>query len=57
LWEAFLRLRAHGGVSIGDDDGRFLRQAVEETVGKQKKPQIPENKKQINKTNEKRKGE
>jgi hypothetical protein len=41
LWEASLRLRAHGGVSAGDDDGRFLRQAVEETVGKQKKPKSP----------------
>jgi hypothetical protein len=38
LWEASLCLRAHGEVSTGDDDGRFLRQAVEEIVGKQKNP-------------------
>jgi hypothetical protein len=55
LWEASLRLRAHGGVGTGDDDGRFLRQVVEETVGKQKNPQIPENEKQIDKANKKEK--
>jgi hypothetical protein len=48
LWEASLRLRAHGGVGTGDDDGRLLRQVVEERVGN-KKPKIPENKKQIDK--------
>jgi hypothetical protein len=40
LWEASLRLRAHGGVIAGDDDGRFLRQVVEEIVGKQKTPNL-----------------
>jgi hypothetical protein len=47
LWEASLRLRAHDGVGAGDEDGQFLKQVVEEIVGKQK-PQIPKNqKKQI----------
>jgi hypothetical protein len=50
LWEASLRLRAHGRVDV--DDERFLRQVVGEIVGKQK-PQIPENEKQIDKTNKK----
>jgi hypothetical protein len=54
LWEASLRPRAHGGVGASDDGGRFLRQVVEEIVGKQK-TQIPKNEKQIDKTNEKRK--
>jgi hypothetical protein len=36
--EASLRLRAHDRVSAGDDIGRFLRQVVEERVGKQKNP-------------------
>jgi hypothetical protein len=36
LWEASLRLRAHGRVGASDDGGRFLRQVVEEIVGKQK---------------------
>jgi hypothetical protein len=52
--EASLRLRAHDGVGTGDNIGRFLRQVVEERVVKQK-TQIPENKKQIDKTNEKKK--
>jgi hypothetical protein len=52
-WEASLCLRAHDRVGVGDDIGRFLRQVVEERVGKQK-TQIPENEKQIGKTNEKR---
>jgi hypothetical protein len=34
---------------------RFLRQEVEIESEKHKKPQIPENEKQIDKTNEKRK--
>jgi hypothetical protein len=54
LREASLRLRAHDGVGTGDGDGRFLRQVVEERVRKQKTPN-PKNKKQIDKTNEKRK--
>jgi hypothetical protein len=54
LWEASLRLRAHSGVDAGDDDGRFLRQVVEEIVGKQKTPN-PRKREQINKTNEKEK--
>jgi hypothetical protein len=54
LREASLRLRAHDGVGAGDDDGRFLRQVVEKESEKQK-PQIPENEKQIDKTNKKRK--
>jgi hypothetical protein len=37
------------------DDGRFLRQEVETESEKHKKPQIPKNKKQIDKTNKKRK--
>jgi hypothetical protein len=52
LWEASLRLRAHGGVGAGDDDCRFLKQVVEERVGKQK-PQIPKNEKQNDKTKKK----
>jgi hypothetical protein len=55
LWEASLRLRAHDGVGAGDNDGRFLRQVVEKESKNKKKPQIPKTKKQINKTNEKRK--
>jgi hypothetical protein len=55
LREASLRLRDHDGVGAGDDNGRFLRQVVEERVEKQKKTQIPENEKQIDKTNKKRK--
>jgi hypothetical protein len=54
LREASLCLRAHDGVGAGVDDGRFLRQEVE-TESEKQKPQIPENKKQIDKTNEKRK--
>jgi hypothetical protein len=53
LWENSQRLRAHGGVGAGDDDCRFLRQVVEERVGK--KPQIPENEKHIDKTKRKKK--
>jgi hypothetical protein len=49
---ASLHPRAHDEVGAGDDIGRFLRQVVEERVGKQK-PQIPKNEKQIDKTNEK----
>jgi hypothetical protein len=33
-----LRLRALDGVDTGDTTGRFLRQVVEERVGKQKNP-------------------
>jgi hypothetical protein len=55
LREASLRLRAHDGVGAGDDCGRFLRQEVETESKKHKKPQIPENEKQIDKTNKKRK--
>jgi hypothetical protein len=53
LREASLHLRAHDGVGASDDDGRFLRQEVE--TESEKKPQIPKNKKQIDKTNKKRK--
>jgi hypothetical protein len=55
LREASLRLRAHDGVGASDDRGRFLRQEVETESKKHKKPQIPKNEKQIDKTNEKRK--
>jgi hypothetical protein len=55
LREASLRLRAHDGVGTDDDCGRFPRQEVEIESEKHKKPQIPENEKQIDKTNEKRK--
>jgi hypothetical protein len=54
LREASVRLRSHDGVGAGDDNGRFLRQVVEKE-SENKKPQIPENKKQIDKTNERRK--
>jgi hypothetical protein len=54
LREAFLHLRAHDGVGAGNNDGQFPRQVVEERVGKQKTPN-PQNEKQVNKTNEKRK--
>jgi hypothetical protein len=55
LREASLHFRAHDGVGAGDNDGRFLRQVVEKESENKKKPQIPENEKQIDKTNEKRK--
>jgi hypothetical protein len=55
LREASLSLRAHDGVGIGDNDGRLLRQVVEKELENKKKPQIPENEKQIDKRNEKRK--
>jgi hypothetical protein len=54
LREASLRLRAHDGVSAGDDDGQFLRQVVEKE-SENKKPQIPKNEKEIDKTNKKSK--
>jgi hypothetical protein len=44
-WEASQCLRTHDGVGVGDDNCRFMRQVVEERVGKTKNPQIPENKK------------
>jgi hypothetical protein len=55
-WEASQRLRAHGRAGVGDDDCRFLRQVIEEEL-ENKKPQIPENDKQIDKIKEKRKSE
>jgi hypothetical protein len=45
------------GVGTNNDASRFLRQVVEKKELENKKCQIPENEKQINKTNEKRKGE
>jgi 16S rRNA U1498 N3-methylase RsmE len=58
LREASLRLRAHDRVGAGDGDGRFLRQEVEtESEKHKKKTQIPENEKQIDKTNKTKKGE
>jgi hypothetical protein len=38
LREASLHLRAHDGVSTGDEDGRFLRQVVEKEAEKEKTP-------------------
>jgi hypothetical protein len=36
--KASLRLGAQDGVGVGDNTGRFLRQEVEERVGKEKTP-------------------
>jgi hypothetical protein len=57
LWEASLGLRAHGGVSASDDDGRFLRQVAEEIVGKQKNPKSPKTRNKLIKQAKKEIGE
>jgi hypothetical protein len=54
-WEASQRLRAHD--RVGDNDCRFLRQVVEERVGKQKTPNPRKMRNKSIKQNKKRKGE